>query len=528
MLPTLLAFGLLAVQIAIPWTVPHFVTQDGPSYLYTAVAAKKLLLQEQPFRLLYRLNPRLVPSWAGTIVLALTSAVAGVDHAEQLMIGFVLCSGFFSISYLIRSLSPNISPFTPLTNALLETWFLWMGFHNFYLGMALVPLAIGFYVRRDGKLTLRPALVLAVGLAILYFVHLIAAAVAVLTLAIIATWLHVVRPTIWTRSADAYDAIRQIGLAFGALTPVVVLCLAYAQNAPGNTPFQSEILKSWREFPKYVFVTAGGIAGEQLYLWPAVLALILIAVLGMRRAEWKTSKGGLAIVCMALFIVYLIVPDSGLGGNEVKIRFAWIVLLMGGVLVGSVARLQLLRTPISIFVAVCLAYNLSATVRSVGAYSKAVEDYLSTLNPIRPGSTIIRVRFPTPDIPERYAYPGTGRDPLFHLDAYVAARLGCVDLSDYQAPSADFPLIFKPKVDHDHQLALLRLEIPNADTSADLEMIRHDLPVPIDYAIVLADGSSPDASAVGKTLASLSSGMREIAQSTAPAFVRLYQRTAAR
>jgi hypothetical protein len=275
-----------------------------------------------------------------------------------------------------------------------------------------------------------------------------------------------------------------------------------------------------------VFATANGFAGGQWYLWPAVLGLIIIAVLGMRRSEWRTAKGGLAIAVMAVFLLYLIVPDSGLGGTQVKVRFAWIVFLLGGLLVSSVARLQPLKTPIAIFVSACLAFNLASTAHSVATHSKAVADYLSTLTGIRPGSTIIRLRYPTPDLAERYRFHEIGRDPLFHLDAYAAARLGYIDLSDYQAPSADFPVIFNSTLDHEKQFELLRLQNPSPDESADLDSIRHDLPLPIDYAIVVADESSPTAP-VARAVASLDAGMRLIAQSPTPPFVRVYQRTGA-
>jgi hypothetical protein len=227
-----------------------------------------------------------------------------------------------------------------------------------------------------------------------------------------------------------------------------------------------------------------------------------------------------------VFLLYLMVPDSGLGGTQVKVRFAWIVFLLGGLLVSSLARLQPLKTPIAIFVSACLTFNLASTAQSVAEYSQAVDDYLSALTAIRPGSTIIRLRYPTPDLPDRYGFHDIGRDPLFHLDAYAAARLGCLDLSDYQAPSADFPVIFKSKVDHEKQFKLLRLENPSPDETADLDSIRHDLPLPIDYAIVVADESSP-AGPVASTTAGLGAGMRLIAQSPAPPFVRVYQRTGA-
>lgn len=526
-LPAVLAFGLLAFQIAIPWTVPHFVTQDGPSHLYTAMVAKKLLFHSQPYASLYSFNPQIVPSWASTILLALSASIAGASHAEQLMMSLVLCLGFFSFSYAIRSFSPKALPWTPLSNFLLETWFLWMGFYNFYLGMVLVPVAIGFYARRNGKLTTRGAIVLAIGLVALFFTHLLAAAVSLLALAILAIWLHLVRPAFGFKSPDSYDGGRQVGILSAAMAPVIVLGLTFANGASGGVPFRPNVIESWIAFPMHAFATSNGLAGGQWYLWPAVLGLIIVALLGMRRSEWLSAKGGLAIAGVALFAGYLLVPDSGLGGNQVKVRFVWMVFLFGGLLVSSITRLQPLRTPIAIFVSTGLAFNLVATSQTLTASSKAVDDYLSALTGIRPGSTFIRLRYPTPDIPEHYGFPSLGRDPLFHLDAYAAARLGSVDLSDYQAPSVDFPVIFNSQFDHDKQFALLRLENPSEDESPDLDSIRHDLPAPVDYAIVVADASSPTAP-VAKATTNLEAGMRLIAQSPVPPFVRVYQRVGAR
>jgi hypothetical protein len=526
-LPALLAFCLLAVQIAIPWTVPHFATTDGPSHLYTAVVAKKLLFREQPYTSLYRINPQVVPNWASTILLACCAWLVGVRHAEQLMMSLLLAIGFFSISYAIRALSPKVLPWTPLSNFLLQTWFLWMGFYNFYLGLVLVPVGIGFYARRNGKLTARDAVVLALGLVALFFVHLLAAAVLLLALAILMIWLHNVRPTLWDKSADPREGDRQALILLGAMTPVILLGLIYVHTTGNGVRFQPNVLQSWNDFPMYPFATAAGGAGSQTYLWPAVLGLIIIAALGMRRSEWHSAQGGLAIATVAVFLTYLMVPDIGLGGTQVKVRFAWAVFLLGGLLVSSVARLQPLRTPLALFVSACLAFNFFATEQIAAAYSQAAGDYLAALTGIRPGSTLIRLRYPTADIPERYGVNGVGRDPLLHLDAYTATQLGCIDLSDYQAPTAYFPVIFNSSVDHDKQYELLGLEDIDQKEGAVLEALRHDLAVPIDYAIVVADESSP-AAPLAKVIAGGDSGMRLIAQSPAAPFVRVYQRIGAR
>jgi hypothetical protein len=216
-----------------------------------------------------------------------------------------------------------------------------------------------------------------------------------------------------------------------------------------------------------------------------------------------------------------------LGGNYVKVRFAWAVFLLGGLLVQSAARLQPLKTPIALFVSACLAFNLTVTGQTVAAYSKAVEDYLSTLASILPGSAVIRLRYSTPDLPTRYGFQSSGRDPLLHLDSYAASRLGYMDLTDYQAPVAYFPVTFNSKLDHDKQFALLRLENPSEDETATLDSLRRNLPLPIDYAILVADESSPSGPAA-KTRADLDSNMRLIAQSPAHPFVRVYQRIGAR
>jgi hypothetical protein len=54
-------------------------------------------------------------------------------------------------------------------------------------------------------------------------------------------------------------------------------------------------------------------------------------------------------------------------------------------------------------------------------------------DPLPPGATFVRLRYPTPAAKSRFGFAEVPLDPLFHVDAYVAARRGLVDLSDYQA-----------------------------------------------------------------------------------------------
>lgn len=525
-LPAALAFSLLAIQIAIPWTVPHFVTQDGPSHVYNAIVIKKLLLHQQPFTSVYSINDHIIPNWASTILFGIACMVAGSAHAEPLIMSFVLVVGFFSLSYAVRSFSPTAPRWTPISNFLLQTWCLWMGFYNFYLGIVLVPFAIGYYVRRGGKLTAKSALALGGGLIVLFFVHLLPAAIAMLSLAIFAIWLHIVRPRLSRNLSDhPYDmrqGIRQIGLLAAAMSPVLLLGLLYRLSTISSFAARPGIVEMAMDFPLQAFVTASGLAaGQQWRLWPVVLGLIVIAILAMRSSEWRSAKGALAVSAFAIFVVYLLVPDSGLGGLYAKVRFAWAAFLLGGLLAMSATRLQPLRTPIAIFVAACLALNLASTARGLREYSKAVEDYLSAMSAIRPGSRILRVRYPTQDLANRYGFHEVeDRDPLLHLDAYESARLDCLDVSDYQAGTTYFPVVYNSDLNSAKQSELFELEHPKQDETIPLDSIRKSLPVKIDYAIVVGDDSPADGSSASKLMAKLDSSMRLVGQSS---FVHVYE-----
>jgi hypothetical protein len=222
LLPPLLAFPLLFAQAAIPWTVSWFATEDGPSHLYSAVVASNLMLHRgnTHFSSVYRINPRIMPNWTATILLAVIGQTAGVDHAEKAMASLCMCVGFFA------------------------------------------------------------------------FAH-------------------------------------------------------------------------------------------------------------------------------GLFVA---VPEEGMGGAIIKVRFVWGFFLLGGLLAASARRLRRFQLPMAIYIGGFLIGNLVVTSQTLSDSSDLIGDYLAGAGQPHRAATMILYRYPTPDLPARYAIEGIGRDPLFHLDALVAAR----------------------------------------------------------------------------------------------------------
>lgn len=520
-LPAVLALFLLSVQIVIPWTVPHFVTQDGPSHVYSALVARDLLIhRDSKQRFLYHFRPGIVPNWTCTVLLAAIATLGGAENAERVMVDICVLVGFLSFRYATRAISSEPRSFSPLANFLFNTWFLWLGFFNFALGVALCPFVIGYFVRNRRVLAIRHTVIIAVSTGLIFFTHLIPAAITVLAVVSIA---------VWTSGKDEWTkpSLRVAGLAALAMLPTVLLISIYVIgfHVGGNAsiPWHPEFEEALANFPMHVFATAAGQYGGQNLLVPGIVLYIAVGVLGLRRSEWRSEKGALVVAMLVAFLLYLFVPDVGLGGSMAKIRFVWIVFVLGGLVAASTVRTRFER-PLAIYIALLLGSNLFATWQSLHLTSRAVEDYLSATGGIPRGAVFVRIHYPTPRTGERYGLALMGRDPLFHLDAYVASRSGSIDLSDYEGLNPIFPLALRPRIGEEQRAKLWSLEGPGEDGAASLDWLRENLSVPIDYVVLVGDDDRGQSSPPGLALltANLNSEMSLVA--TAPSsFVKVYR-----
>ncbi|MGI8988694.1 MAG: hypothetical protein ACR2I2_03795 [Bryobacteraceae bacterium] len=527
-LPAILAFALLAFQVILPWTTPRFTTQDGPSHLYTGVVLRDILLHPHgPRAAAYSVQRGIVPNWTSALLLGAAASAVGAAHAEQLLAGCCLMAGFFGFEYLCRALKPGPA-WSPIANFLFQNWFLWIGFYNFYLGMALCPFVAGYYIRHRRALTIRRTALLALGMSILFFTHIMAAALVAIAMGLLAVWNLTAESQY--RVLGFRKAAGRVGLLVAAMLPTVALAAFFATGSSEGVHFKPEIARAWSEFPKGAFLVGSGRAAREDLLWPAVFFAIAISVLALRRREWRGPKGGVAIVTVVLIGLYLFTPDDGFGGQEIKKRLAWAVFLIGSPLVCSAARLRPLRTPIAIYTAVFLAASLTTSMRVSHSVAGAAGEFLSSMSRIPPGATFVRVYYPIPNVAAQFGFEDVPFTPLFHTDAYVAATRRLVDLSDYQAASGLFAVVYDPIIDTGHRYNLWGLENAANKNFESLKWLRETLPIPIDYVVVVGDETSADAKAtdMSRTLAALDATMRLLPRAAPRSFVRVYQRIGAR
>lgn len=512
-LPCVLSFLLLAFQVILPWTAHHFVTQDGPSHLYNAVAARELLFNgHSPYAWLYAFQSKLIPNWTTTILLAVAAALVGPDHAEQLLVSAILLALYFAFAYACRSLHPRASGYTPVANFLIQTWFLAMGFYNFLLGMAGYLFLIGFYLRCRQRWTLRLSAWLAAAGVVLFFTHLLPAALLCLTLAVVEGWLLLQAPAAARRTHS-----RQIGLLALSLLPVLLFIAAFLHEAKPGDSFRSEAKQALKTFPRHVFILSLGRSGKQEVLAPAILAYLAISVLALRRRDWRSTSGAILLTLLLTFALYLYVPDQGMGGGEVKVRFAWAMCLLAGLLACSIRRWQAWQVPLSLYVTVLLTINLLTVMHVNARASRLVEAYLAAADIIPPISRFVRLRYPAPETLTRYRLNGAPVDPLLHADALLAARRRHLDLTDYEALSRQFPLRYRPPLSDAEQWRLWILELADQSTADWLRSLDQSTPLPIDYALAVGDAPTPD------TLALLEARAHLVHTAGTPPFLRIYR-----
>ena len=88
----------------------------------------------------------------------------------------------------------------------------------------------------------------------------------------------------------------------------------------------------------HAFASSQGRAGEQSLLHPAMMALMVLGALSMRRHEWSTPRAAVVVAAVICFFLYLFVPNTGFGGDEIKIRFAWAIFVLGCLVALTVDR----------------------------------------------------------------------------------------------------------------------------------------------------------------------------------------------
>lgn len=529
--PEILSIILLVIQLVLPWTGRFFLTQDGPSHLYNALATKALLLHpEGPFGKSYEFQHQVTTNWSMTALFSLFAFIFSPSHAEQAMATACIFFGFAAFSYFIRSLDCTTSGVSPVVNFLLNTWFLWMGFYNFYIGIALFAYLTAYYIRNLARLDWRRTIVLSAGALITFFTHVLPYAILIISVILISVWMHVVVPITFAEprrsiSATLRSAVRLWAVPLVALLPSLLLFGVYLQGALTGTTLVSNYEWAFNAFPMHLFASARGKVGEQAFLVPVILFYCAIGVLSMKKRQWTTARGAVSIMAFVSFLLYLFIPDAGFGGSLIKIRMLWPMFICGAAIASSLPGLRRIQTPLGIYITCYMVFTLSqAGKQNVYDVSRVAEACKPIFDLIPPGANVVRLGYPTELTRTFFNMDAIAVDPILHIEAWGAAQGGWVDLSDYQALTHIFPLREHRSLSN-FRYPLWGLEGVTASGAPGLREILNSFPLKIHYILVIGDGRAEDRSEI---LKELRSRMHLVATDSSNAFIWLFKNSESR
>jgi len=463
----------LAPTLAAVWSVPWFVTQDGPAHLYNAQVIRASLGADSTYHNVYEVRWTPLPNWMGHLVLAGLLEIISIKTANRIMMTFTLVGVAASaLWWRMRVAGPSGSAAFALLSALLAMNIAWMyGFWSFLLGTALFSVTLAVWWTGREHFSARRALLIAALLTAGYFCHIVSLGLTLGGLATLAAF----EPATNSRRR------RLRAWTVASAVPVLPLIAVYQRLMRGHgqmTPTWEELknplsLASWRGqlgwvepislFGKtaapFVEGSRPWFAGLSPLLW-LVLAIVALLV-GVAKTDRKLLRDRLGLFAVAggLLAGGLFGPDS-LGANHGNYLALRLVLLA---LIASVpAWPYACRTAtIALALAVALqsAFIWDAAIRSNRAVGPIVAARSAMQPGDRMGTLLIGARAPTRS------------SPLLHADCLLGAKTGAIVWANYESAFYYFPVQVRPAIPHPPILEfeeISRMDDPSqADARAD-------------------------------------------------------------
>jgi hypothetical protein len=229
----------LAPALAAVWTVPWFLTQDGPAHVYNAQILAWSFDPQSPFRSTYTIQWAPIPNWVGQLVLAGLVAALPAWVADRIMISLTLvgfASALLWLRWRVAGARGLAGP--ALLAALLAMNFAWLfGFTSFMLGACLFPITLGVWWSGRDRLSARRIAAISALLVLGYFCHLVSVGLTALGLVVLS-----VASPLNSGSATAWK--HRLARTSASFLPLCVLGVYYLKAARRGGPMQLV----WRNF----------------------------------------------------------------------------------------------------------------------------------------------------------------------------------------------------------------------------------------------------------------------------------------
>jgi hypothetical protein len=429
--------AVVAAAALVPvWASPLLVTTDGPSHVYNALVADAVLSERAPYAPYLKFDRDWTrPDRAAQFLLVALGRVVGFETAERVVFTLAVAAtlaGFLAL--LARPQggqgSAPLVALAPAAGWLAQTWFVWMGFYDFALSLALYAVLLLLLEREP---TPRSRLLAQAVFAGLYLTHFLTFAVGAGLALAVPAWRALNRRGPW----------RDVVVAAPALALLLLELGSGGTGAGALRPADAWMGARGLVIGDFVMSVhpLDGVAGA------LIMAAVWFALARRLRAaqrEGLASVSGAEIFGLLLLILSVVGPDGVGEGGFVAIRlrcFGVITLLpsMAGAL-GAVRRRTLAAA------AGILLVTLAAHGALIVRDSRIVNGQLALLESLFttarvPEGAWVRTRF---RVYRRGLYAIGG---YYHIADRLAPRRRLIVLDDYETLYKIFPVSWRRQPD---------------------------------------------------------------------------------
>jgi hypothetical protein len=331
-------FVFAACTVAMILSLPFFPSHDGPLHLYYVDVLRGLLSHSGPYPQFFEIKSYLTPYMAEYFFLVGLERLFPPWMSEKILICAYVLAFILGFRYLLRSITKESGPWT-LTGALFcINFYIYMGFLNYALAMAISLFLIGSWMRWMKALTPLRMAILFAGFLILAITHPVPLA-AFLAFACLYTGAIVLHDTAG-QPRTLRTLLREFARPIAVLAVMGIAFCLWISRLAGHFPkphkvpdvprgifirFSTEILLHRLESP-YVYKLACAV----------FVALVAITAAGVVSAVWsKRAKIDVLSLLPILFAVFFFtlsftVPEFLIGGSYMGERFSiyWVVFLL--------------------------------------------------------------------------------------------------------------------------------------------------------------------------------------------------------
>lgn len=477
----LTVLAVLLPALSAVWTVPGFMTQDGPTHVYNAWILACSFDPQSPYHAAFAVQWKPLPNWAGHLALAGLLHLVPAQTADRIMVSLTLLGFAGALVWLrwrVRGAEGMVGG--SILAAMLALNFPWLlGFYGFLLGCCLFPITLGvWWVGRDA---LGPGRMLCLALLLVlgYFAHLVSLGLTVAALAVLAVlapaprgtggwWMR--RRTRLPRTAISCLPLAALGVVYlrlsrqgGPMHPVWenlsdprsplawLARLGWVDPVTlvrkDSLPFTDSHHRLFFPFAPVLWLVAAG----------AVLALAALIGWWLRRSRDASPTGTISpreevsesvrirrawlVVGLSLIVAGLAGPDSmGPGHGEYlpqRLELLGLAALVPsldfkiGTRAGRIAGACLMA---AVLLQTLVVWDYAAySHRTAGQFSRAVEDAGRNQ---RIATVLIQIR-------NRFRC-----NPVLHADGWLGVGTGNILWSNYEARYYYFPVRFRPGLNH--------------------------------------------------------------------------------